>query len=180
MKHILCLVMLLMGIKLSAQASFTQTIPDTTYYQVINTFCAHQHFERISKQPVRYIYEGSWRSETDTLIQITGAQCFLKKVKESDSTKTYFDSSDYVYLEAQINQPLLLLFEPKKIKHTRVKKEQTFIPITNAISIPLFSKDLKSAIITANYWGMSRTYLYHLNPITKVWEMIDQLWQSGS
>jgi hypothetical protein len=68
----------------------------------------------------------------------------------------------------------------KTAKKTRIKNKQYFIPMTYAISTPIFSRNLQTAIIVANYWGMSRTYLYHLNPSTKVWDLTEELWQDGS
>ena len=186
-KHnIVASVILICSCRLQAQMAIP--IPDSVSYQVINTFCASRKFERISKSPLRYVYEGEWSSETDTSIKISGAQHFLKRVKDCDTTKYFFDSLDYVFLESQISNPKLQVFQARKIqatnfktaRKTRIKNKQYFFPMTYAISTPIFSRDLKSAIIIANYWGMSRTYLYHLNPSTKAWEMVDQLWQDGS
>ena len=172
--------MLQMDCEVYSTTKLDTTIPDSLSYQVINTFCMFNKFERISKTSMRYMYEGEYGSQIDTAIKTSGAQHFLQRVKEYDTSKNFFDSSDFVFLKEQINKPQLLVFIHKRIKNTRVKKEQYFIPMTYAVSIPIFSKDLKTAIICANYWGMSRTHLYHLNPMTKAWELLDQLWQDGS
>jgi len=171
--------------------SFAQNlaqIPDSISYNVINTFCASHKLERISKSPIRYVYEGEWTSEKDTSIKISGAQHFIQRIKDCDTSKYFFDSLDYVFLESQINNPKLEVFQSRKMqkvyfktaKKTRIKNKQYFIPMTYAISTPIFSRNLQTAIIVANYWGMSRTYLYHLNPITKAWDLVEQLWQNGS
>lgn len=170
------------------QAQTANPIPDSISYQVINTFCAFKKFERISKSPIRYVYEDDWTSDTDASIKISGPKNFLKRVKECDTTKYFFDSLDYVFLEAQIINPKLQIFHAKKIektyfktaRKTRIKNKQYFFPMTYAISTPIFSRDLTTAIIIANYWGMSRTYLFHLNPSTQEWKLVEMLWQDGS
>ena len=184
--YIVAFILLICSSRLQAQMVIP--IPDSVSYQVINTFCAFKKLERISKSPIRYVYEGDWTSETDTSLKISGPQHFLKRVKNCDTTRYFFDSLDYVFLESQINNPKLQVFHARKIqatyfktaRKTRIKNKQYFFPMTYAISAPLFSRNLTTAIIIANYWGMSRTYLYHVNPSTNEWEMVDQLWQDGS
>lgn len=160
--------------------NYLMPIPDSITYGMINKFCLDDYpsMKRIYKIPTRYHYK--IKSETDTNIVISGIDIFLERVKNDDTSKYFISDSDYLFLRKQIAFPEIKYFDHKKIHKTRVKRRASFIPITNFISVPIFTIDLQTAIITGNYWGMSRHYLYHKNPISKEWELVTQLWQNGS
>ncbi len=155
-------------------------IPDSVTYEVINTFCRDDYHKRISRSPVRYVFYNNYDSILPSGYRLTGADLFLDRVKEWDTSKIYFHAVDYLFMKHQIDSPSLVFMDHRKIKGTRVMRKQRFIPMTYAISLPVFSKDMQTAIIAGSYWGMSRVFLYRRDSLTQQWKLCTMLWQDGS
>lgn len=175
-----CILILLLSLNSLFSQPFTNRVSDSLTYELINKFCKDNRLKRIHKIPIRYIYIYDRKSEIDTTKTISGFDIFLDRVKESDSVNNFINHSDYAFLRQQIAFPSIAQLDHKQVDKTRVKNKRTFFPVSYAISVPLFTIDLQTAIISCNYWGMSRTFLYRRNPISKQWERIDMLWQDGS
>ncbi len=153
-----------------------KVIPDSITYELINVFCKDRQLKRIHKIPIRYIYGYEIKSDIDTNKTLSGFDYFFYRIKENDTAKFFINYTDLAFLRKQIAYPEIKYFDHKRIDKTRVKRN----PLTNAISIPIFTIDLQSAIITGSNWGISRKYLYHRNPVSKKWELVGVLWQDGT
>lgn len=156
-----------------------KAIPDSICYEFINSYCKGQ-LKRVHKIPMRHMYDYEIESAIDTNKLISGIDIFLDRIKENDTTKYFINNLDYPFLRNQIVSPEIKYFDHKKINNAKVKRKQSYIPNTYAISVPLFTIDFQSAILTRSYGGMSRTYLYHKNPFSNEWELVTLLWQNGS
>ena len=114
-------------------------VPDPVIYEVIQAFCRDQQLKRIHKIPIRYIYDDTV-SEEDSSGIVKGAYIFLERIRENDTAKHFISQADYAFLRKQIDSPEISSFDHKRIDGTRVKRRITMIPLTNSISVPLFTR----------------------------------------
>ncbi|MCU0437721.1 MAG: hypothetical protein MUC49_07370 [Raineya sp.] len=147
----------------SSNKIFAQTnITDTLIHNFIESFCQDLSIKKIN--------EISCKNDILDFLEI----------RKPDTLKYFLYEKDYIYLKKQIENVSSITFKKKYLKKIKVKKGSILSPCIKSLSIPLFTQDLKTAIIKYQTCGLSRVYLYHRQNMNSRWVLICQLWQNGS
>ncbi|KOY87090.1 hypothetical protein AD998_13900 [bacterium 336/3] len=144
--------------KISAQIN----IKDTLIHNFIEIFCQDLSIKKIN--------ETSCKNDILDFLEI----------RKPDTLKYFLYESDYIYLKKQAINPYSSIFKQKYLKKIKVKKGSILSPCITLLSIPLFTQDLKTAIIKYQSCGLSRVYLYHRQNLNSRWILVCKLWQNGS
>lgn len=164
----------------ASSAKCQQISMEQCIYEVANSFIVNDQIKRIRLLPLRYVYSES-QCEWEDTCDLNLITWFIDRAfEQSKNLNVIFSAADRHSMENQIRQPIINKFDHRKISKAKVKRNQTWLIITNPISVPLFTVDLQHAIITCNYYGMSRTFLYKRINNSKEWQQVGLLWQSGS
>jgi hypothetical protein len=156
------------------------THEESQVYDVVNSFIESEDIKRVRLLPLRYIYSNSSCEGYDTC-DLGRIDWFFERVMETASELDFnLTQEDIVFMADQIRRPAIKMYSQKGIKKAKVRKKQSWIFITNPISLPLFTVDHQHAVLSCNYYGMSRTFLFHFNKVTHEWKKTSVLWQSGS
>jgi len=150
---------------------------DSLAYNVIIKYCSDHQITKIDKIPYTIAYTVN-QIKSDSQKTYEFLNYFVDRLNESDSSKFYIKEKDYSFIKHQILYPKTSKYQKRKLGHLKFKRSLFGIN-SIALSIPIFTLDLKTAIFIRSCNGIKTCIMYKLNEFNN-WVFVTEIFRDGT